>query len=1089
MDQNRKAYRWIAGAAALLLSLPAWGWRTELDFNGGPNGAQVSELHTSDAIYSDERIYEGNFSSKHTISSGAEGFGAFGGIYDFPSHVTEGQELWVRVRVFWPDGFSWNANPWLKFLRIHTTDSGGSNHGYDDWYIDIDGSTHTHRFIYEGEQVWYRFGGKTNDPQHNTWETYEMYIKFDDVPASQGGQSVVRFWKNGVLIGETSDRETLNNSSVFAESFYIFTYWNGGAPQTQSMYVDDVIITTDTPNATDAAGNPYIGVGPTGDTGSGPIADNYYLDNGIENHPDVYLHTDFDDFGVSDWTYISGNYTISAPTEALIGDALHVTVPQGQHYGLDAGYGFADEGFAEPEEIYFRYYLRLGSNWTPGWDGKMPGPAGRYGSAGWGGRVSDGTNGWSARGLHLTEETGGEIPYGSYVYHADMGNWGAWWMWDINNIGDLEKERWYSLETYVKMNDPNQNNGILRGWVDGQLAFEKTDVSWTDVDSINIEEIWFNVYHGGDATAPNTMALDIDNVVIASSYIGPMNTDSSGVTVSSGTGEADINGYTALFERVLGDVPACDVTFTDSNSQTTIQNQLNGTDSDRVFCFTAGDYRGYTLSLTRSGSSSDRRWIRLAGDGVTPPWQLASNQQAKMPDIDFDGADWWVIHRVTWDGDNVYERQFIEFNQNSGADFNVLNRVLIEQMGATSGSSTHGVMIREGNEDNTIQNSVLRNFETGSNAEPNGITIFQSNRGSQGTRIINNQMYNLGSGAIFLYGSGADYGMGRTVIENNDIYITPATYTNCNGSFTTGGGCSTAEKLIEMKRGGESMSEDVKIIHNRMWGIRSADQDVCCLGGSAGLSISITSNDTGDNGGARYVLAQDNIIFDGQIGINQIRNQPNNWSAVGNIFWDIQDFANENRSFGVQGSIANSAEIVLNTFIDNEQWTNLDSATSTDVLCNVVIESGGENTDGGSNTVTAWNAFYGTSPNGRDYISRSLNTWSANTNYSTGSMVKNSGGNGYIYKVKTDNGGSGSSEPSWCTTLGCEIADGGLIWRAIRAPYSFYRKLQTGPELVSIPYAVMDVEAPENGTCPGAGHADRVGSRSGVGVNNDLSGW
>ena len=72
------------------------------------------------------------------------------------------------------------------------------------------------------------------------------------------------------------------------------------------------------------------------------------------------------------------------------------------------------------------------------------------------------------------------------------------------------------------MNTPRKNDGILRGWVDGKLAFEKTDVRLRDVSSLKIENIWINLYHGGTWTAPSDDHLFIDNVVIATDYIGPM---------------------------------------------------------------------------------------------------------------------------------------------------------------------------------------------------------------------------------------------------------------------------------------------------------------------------------------------------------------------------------------------------------------------------------------------------------------------------------------------------------------------------------------------------------------------------------------
>ena len=102
------------------------------------------------------------------------------------------------------------------------------------------------------------------------------------------------------------------------------------------------------------------------------------------------------------------------------------------------------------------------------------------------------------------------------------GRYGSSWIWQKDKLGYLENNRWYCIEQYVKMNTPGKNDGILRGWVDGKLAFEKTDVRMRDVPDLKIERIWINIYHGGTWTADTDDHLFIDNVVIAKKYIGPM---------------------------------------------------------------------------------------------------------------------------------------------------------------------------------------------------------------------------------------------------------------------------------------------------------------------------------------------------------------------------------------------------------------------------------------------------------------------------------------------------------------------------------------------------------------------------------------
>ena len=62
----------------------------------------------------------------------------------------------------------------------------------------------------------------------------------------------------------------------------------------------------------------------------------------------------------------------------------------------------------------------------------------------------------------------------------------------------------------------------VRGWIDGRLADERTDWRWRDVDTLHVEQVWMNFYHGGTAVPPADLHAYIDNVIIATEYIGPM---------------------------------------------------------------------------------------------------------------------------------------------------------------------------------------------------------------------------------------------------------------------------------------------------------------------------------------------------------------------------------------------------------------------------------------------------------------------------------------------------------------------------------------------------------------------------------------
>jgi len=266
------------------------------------------------------------------------------------------------------------------------------------------------------------------------------------------------------------------------------------------------------------------------------IAIGYPGDVDIGNAGSVLLFSDFESADWGDaWTNgtVDPHLTLVDATEGngfvpLDGDALRIEVTAGDNYGASIAYKFLDETGGEPDAAYFRYYLRFGENWLPTDGGKLPGISGTYGVAGWGGRPVDGTDGWSARGTYQTVVPDGNplarhSAIGNYVYHADMaGQYGDVDLWLDGCAGILDKNRWYAVETFVQMNTPGVNDGVIRGWVDGRLAYERTDWRWRDVNTLFVEQIWMNFYHGGTDVPPTDLHLYIDNVVIATAYIGPM---------------------------------------------------------------------------------------------------------------------------------------------------------------------------------------------------------------------------------------------------------------------------------------------------------------------------------------------------------------------------------------------------------------------------------------------------------------------------------------------------------------------------------------------------------------------------------------
>lgn len=261
----------------------------------------------------------------------------------------------------------------------------------------------------------------------------------------------------------------------------------------------------------------------------------------LSGHASVLFVEDFEE---KDWR---GNWSMfndrsraartpsSEITPGRDGHAIKVTIRKGVNVGLDLRYRFGEELGAEPEEAYFRYDVMFPQEWeTPIDGGKLPGLAGTYGRAGWGGRTPDGTNGWNMRMLFRRQAPSSHPGHGLVAVGSEMSiptipgkQKEDHVVWSLGQGGVLQKGRWYSIEQHVKLNTPGKADGEYRAWVDGRIAFERTGLVYRDVPDLKIEDIWMNVYHGGQAPPKKDLNLYIDNVIAAREYIGPLSNGAS----------------------------------------------------------------------------------------------------------------------------------------------------------------------------------------------------------------------------------------------------------------------------------------------------------------------------------------------------------------------------------------------------------------------------------------------------------------------------------------------------------------------------------------------------------------------------------
>ena len=533
--------------------------------------------------------------------------------------------------------------------------------------------------------------------------------------------------------------------------------------------------------------------------------------------------------------------------------------------------------------------------------------------------------------------------------------------------------------------------------------------------------------------------------------------------VASPTFAADLNGYAAKYECRRGgsfcnvDVSSlaaktCDQVITTNTSPATDWSAIKW--SNNVICIEAGDHtaRG-VLNVQSSGTATAYKVLRYYryGDTNDDPWRQAATSQATIKNLNMNGMSYWLVERLTINSNQTTTA--VIFN----GSHNILDRSLVENLGSFFSTE-------EANQNN-IQNSVMRNFKKEAYKDIGCI-----NTGwTTDEYIVNNEFYGCTDGVVATQGSPSIQG---SVIENNDFWV-PAAYQkdadhNC------------VENAVDIKAGGTS-SKPVKVIHNRAWGFKATSD----CGGTGDNGSAMLVHCPSCQGGADYVMFQDNIITDSQGGIWTPNAMPHYISYIGNLLYNITSPLHS--IYALQTNKADAAEMYLNTIVHADR--DFLGGSNTDVRCNVFIAAGDTAGSGGTGTQINFNVYYGTAGSGdSSSVQRALNTRANSRNYAVGDIVRLSSTpqtsctsenspNCFLYLVTTA-GTSATTPPLYCAKLGCTVTDGTVQLHAVRAPYVYRRKLRTvsGGELAVIPYAKADLRAPEYQGCdPNLGTRPQVG--------------
>jgi len=244
----------------------------------------------------------------------------------------------------------------------------------------------------------------------------------------------------------------------------------------------------------------------------------------------AYVAEDFENG--TDAVFSTGAWGMAPLPNGHDGAGLRSIIPVGEHWGSSGHWYFADHGLDDPDELWWRYWVKFPTGFyiDPPNRGKLPGVGGLHTYNCLGNRPSTPEEPcFSARMLFSRDygQTGnpngvdGENLIGFYVYHLDSPpTRGDIWTWDPA-VATLDNGTWYCVEGHIALNTPGLRNGTLQGWVDGNAAFARFDVGFrrASEDWMGIKSFWFDIYYGGEESVVDN-EIHFDSLAFGPERIG-----------------------------------------------------------------------------------------------------------------------------------------------------------------------------------------------------------------------------------------------------------------------------------------------------------------------------------------------------------------------------------------------------------------------------------------------------------------------------------------------------------------------------------------------------------------------------------------
>jgi hypothetical protein len=283
---------------------------------------------------------------------------------------------------------------------------------------------------------------------------------------------------------------------------------------------------------------------PDGDSG---IASRYPNDQGISSDPDVLFVDDFESYRVAsdignqwDQVFHMPNIQIATESKDVFGGAksVELSVPQ---QSSEVSNNLIKAINPTEDVLFLRYYAKYDEAFNVvGSSHNGSSMSGKYCCPG---VPADGYNKIfvSLEAGRFDAATANPGLLNIYIYHPEQrdiwgdhfyptgrvvpfdrvpGDFGS----DFVPRPDVTPElgRWYAYELMVRLNTPGQRDGRIAVWLDGEVIADFPNLRLRETTSLKMDQITLDLHVNGSSVG--TAKKWYDNVVVATSYIGPLST-------------------------------------------------------------------------------------------------------------------------------------------------------------------------------------------------------------------------------------------------------------------------------------------------------------------------------------------------------------------------------------------------------------------------------------------------------------------------------------------------------------------------------------------------------------------------------------